>query len=106
MVMQGIDGYKDLTEIRVHLGFTSGEQLKDQDTTQTNLTLLASLARQGRMFLNLSLSKLEIHEESLCQMEHENVKFLNAKRDLSDENVSSYEKQPKFYEQLHRDVSL
>lgn len=39
-------------------------------------------------------------------MEHENAKFLNAKRELSDENVSSYEKQRKSYEQLHHNVSL
>jgi regulator of nonsense transcripts 2 len=42
---------------------TSGEHLKDRDTTQTNLTLLASFARQGRMFLGLQLSGPEIHEE-------------------------------------------
>lgn len=42
---------------------TSGEHLKDRDTTQTNLTLLASFARQGRMFINLPLSGPEIHEE-------------------------------------------
>lgn len=41
----------------------SGEHLKDRDTTQTNLTLLASFARQGRMFLGLQLSGPEIHEE-------------------------------------------
>ncbi|KAL6284408.1 hypothetical protein ACE6H2_015337 [Prunus campanulata] len=58
------------------------------------------------MFLNLPLSEPEIHGESLCQMEHENAKFLNAKRELSDENVSSYEKQRKSYEQLHHNVSL
>ncbi|CAL9022428.1 unnamed protein product, partial [Prunus brigantina] len=44
-------------------GSTSGEHLKDRDTTQTNLTFLASFARQGRMFLNLPLSEPEIHEE-------------------------------------------
>ncbi|CAL9001526.1 unnamed protein product, partial [Prunus brigantina] len=31
------------------------------------------------MFLNLPLSELEIQEESLCQMEHENAKFLMLK---------------------------
>ncbi|XP_034203033.1 regulator of nonsense transcripts UPF2 isoform X4 [Prunus dulcis] len=119
---------------------TSGEHLKDRDTTQTNLTLLASFARQGRMFINLPLSGPEIHEEffkglnittehkkffrkafqtyydaaaellqsehtSLRQMEHENSKILNAKGELSDENVSSYEKLRKSYEQLYRNVS-
>lgn len=42
---------------------TSLEHLKDRDTTQTNLTLLASFARQGRIFLGLPLSGQEIHEE-------------------------------------------
>ncbi|KAM1268919.1 hypothetical protein ACFX13_001219 [Malus domestica] len=119
---------------------TSGEHLKDRDTTQTNLTLLASFARQGRMFLGLPLSGPEIHEEffkglsittdqkkffrkafqtyyvaaaellqsehtSLRQMEHENAKILNAKGELSDESVSSYEKLRKSYEHLYRNVS-
>ncbi|XP_021910214.1 regulator of nonsense transcripts UPF2 [Carica papaya] len=35
---------------------TSVEHLKDRDTTQTNLTLLASFAKQGRVFLGLPLS--------------------------------------------------
>lgn len=42
---------------------TSLEHLKDRDTTQTNLTLLASFARQGRIFLGLPQSGQEIHEE-------------------------------------------
>ncbi|XP_048446405.1 regulator of nonsense transcripts UPF2 isoform X2 [Pyrus x bretschneideri] len=119
---------------------TSGEHLKDRDTTQTNLTLLASFARQGRMFLGLPLSGPEIHEEffkglnittdqkkffrkafqtyyvaaaellqsehaSLRQMEHENAKILNAKGELSDESVSSYEKLRKSYEHLYRNIS-
>ncbi|KAM1470642.1 hypothetical protein ACFX1Q_041153 [Malus domestica] len=118
----------------------SGEHLKDRDTTQTNLTLLASFARQGRMFLGLPLAGPEIHEDffkglnittdqkkffrkafqtyyaaaaellqseltSLRQMEHENAKILNAKGELSDESVSSYEKLRKSYEHLYRNVS-
>ncbi|XP_059456237.1 regulator of nonsense transcripts UPF2 [Corylus avellana] len=119
---------------------TSLEHLKDRDTTQTNLTLLGSFARQGRIFLGLPLSGQEIHEEffkvlnitadqkkffrkafhayydaaaellqsehsSLHQMEHENAKILNAKGELSEENVSSYEKLRKSYDQLYRNVS-
>ncbi|EXB30382.1 Regulator of nonsense transcripts 2 [Morus notabilis] len=42
---------------------TSTEHLKDRDTTQTNLTLLASFSRQGRIFLGLLLSGQEIYEE-------------------------------------------
>lgn len=45
---------KDLTNL---------EHLKDRDTTQTNMTLLASFARQGRIFLGLTFSGQEIHEE-------------------------------------------
>ncbi|KAH7547967.1 hypothetical protein JRO89_XS14G0045500 [Xanthoceras sorbifolium] len=119
---------------------TSLEHLKDRDTTQTNLTLLASFARQGRIFLGLPLSGQDIYEEffkglnitadqkkifkkafhvyydavqellqsehaSLRQMEHENAKILNAKGELSEENVSSYEKLRKSYDHLYRNVS-
>nr|VDC89735.1 unnamed protein product [Brassica oleracea] len=35
---------------------TSAEHMKDRDTTQTNLTLLAGFARQGRVFLGLPIS--------------------------------------------------
>lgn len=42
---------------------TSTEHLKDRDSTQTNLTLLASFARQGRIFLGFPLSGQEIYEE-------------------------------------------
>lgn len=47
---------------------TSIEHLKDRDTTQTNLTLLASFARQGRIFLGLSLSGQELYEEVIFSM--------------------------------------
>ncbi|XP_030932206.1 regulator of nonsense transcripts UPF2 [Quercus lobata] len=122
---------KDLTNL---------EHLKDRDTTQTNMTLLASFARQGRIFLGLTFSGQEIHEEffkglnittdqkkffkkafhtyydaaaellqsehaSLRQMEHENAKILNARGELSDENVSSYEKLRKSYDHLYRNIS-
>ncbi|XP_048231473.1 regulator of nonsense transcripts UPF2 [Ricinus communis] len=126
--------------INIIKDLTSVEHLKDRDATQTNLTLLASFARQGRVFLGLSLSGQEIHEEfvkglnittdqkkifrkafntyydavsellqsehtSLRQMEHENAKILNAKGELSDENVASYEKLRKSYDHLYRNVS-
>ncbi|XVF75478.1 hypothetical protein PTKIN_Ptkin13bG0191200 [Pterospermum kingtungense] len=42
---------------------TSTEHLKDRDATQTNLTLLSSFARQGRVFLGLPLSGREIQDE-------------------------------------------
>ncbi|EFH57899.1 RNA binding protein [Arabidopsis lyrata subsp. lyrata] len=42
--------------INIIKDLTSVEQLKDRDTTQTNLTLLASFARQGRVFLGLPIS--------------------------------------------------
>lgn len=45
---------KDLTNL---------EHLKDRDTTQTNMNLLASFARQGRIFLGLTFTGQEIHEE-------------------------------------------
>ncbi|XP_058081432.1 regulator of nonsense transcripts UPF2 isoform X2 [Magnolia sinica] len=119
---------------------TSMEHLKDRDTTQMNLSLLASFARQGRIFLGLPQSGQEIHEEffrglnitadqkklfrkaiysyydasadllqsehtSLRQMEHENAKVLNAKGELSDENVNAYEKLRKSFDHLFRGVS-
>lgn len=119
---------------------TSMEHLKDRDTTQTNLSLLSSFARQGRIFIGLPLSGQEIHEEFykglnitaeqkkifrkafhtyydaaaellqsehtlLRQMEVENAKILNAKGELNDENVISYEKLRKSYDHLYRNVS-
>ncbi|XP_062092881.1 regulator of nonsense transcripts UPF2 [Humulus lupulus] len=119
---------------------TSIEHLKDRDTTQTNLSLLASFARQGRIFLGLPLTGQEVYEEffkglnitadqkkffrkvlhayyeaasellqtehtSLRQLEHENAKILNAKGELSDENVATYEKLRKSYDQLYRNIS-
>lgn len=43
--------------------------------------------------------------QSLRLMEHENSKILNAKGELSDENLSSYEKLRKSYDHLYRNVS-
>lgn len=51
--------------INIIKDLTSIEHLKDRDTTQTNLSLLASFARQGRIFLGLPLSGQDIHEEVL-----------------------------------------
>uniref|UniRef100_A0A1J3JRJ2 Regulator of nonsense transcripts UPF2 n=1 Tax=Noccaea caerulescens TaxID=107243 RepID=A0A1J3JRJ2_NOCCA len=42
--------------INIIKDLTSAEHMKDRDTTQTNLTLLASFARQGRVFLGLPIS--------------------------------------------------
>ncbi|KAL3732115.1 hypothetical protein ACJRO7_028884 [Eucalyptus globulus] len=126
--------------INIIKDLTSLEHLRDRDTTQSNLALLASFARQGRIFLGLPLTGQEIYEEfykglnitaeqkkifrkavhayyesaaellqsehaALRQMEHENAKILNAKGELSDENVSSYEKLRKSYDHLYRNVS-
>ncbi|KAK7281415.1 hypothetical protein RIF29_09392 [Crotalaria pallida] len=126
--------------INIIKDLTSAEQLKDRDATQTSLSLLSSFARQGRIFLGLSVTGPEIHEEffkglnitadqkkvvrkacyafydataellqsehsSLRLMEHENSKILNAKGELSDENIASYEKLRKSYDQLYRNVS-
>ncbi|CAJ1975643.1 unnamed protein product [Sphenostylis stenocarpa] len=126
--------------INIIKDLTNGDQLKDRDAAQTSLTLLSSFARQGRIFLGLSVSGPEIHEEffkglnitadqkkvfrkacysfydaaaellqsehsSLRLMEHENSKILNAKGELSDENIASYEKLRKSYDHLYRNVS-
>eukprot|EP00250_Pteridium_aquilinum_P005189 c15322_g1_i1 orf=194-3865(+) len=116
------------------------EHLRDRDTVQTNLSLLVSFARQGRIFLGLPLSgqdaQEELHKElsitadhkkhlkklfqsffdgvvdllhsehsSLRQLEHENMRMLNAKGELSEENASAYERLRKSYEHLFRSVS-
>ncbi|CAN1174174.1 Regulator of nonsense transcripts UPF2 [Linum perenne] len=49
--------------INVIKDLTGLEHLKDRDATQTNLTLLASFARQGRVFLGLPFSGQEFQEE-------------------------------------------
>ena len=43
--------------------------------------------------------------QSLRLMEHENSKILNAKGELSDENIASYEKLRKSYDHLYRNIS-
>lgn len=49
--------------INIIKDLTSAEHLKDRDSTHSNLALLASFARQGRIFLGLPLSEQEIYEE-------------------------------------------
>ncbi|KAI4302355.1 hypothetical protein MLD38_038110 [Melastoma candidum] len=125
--------------INIVKDLTSLEHLKDRETTQSNLALLASFARQGRIFFGLPLSGQEIYEEfykglsitpeqkkifrrtvhvyydaaaelllsehaALRQMENENAKIMNAKGELSDENVAAYEKLRKSYDHLYRNV--
>ena len=45
---------------------TGLEHLKDRDATQTNLSLLASFARQGRFFLGLHQPGQEVSDEVLA----------------------------------------
>ncbi|XP_041998089.1 regulator of nonsense transcripts UPF2-like [Salvia splendens] len=47
---------------------TSPEHLKDRDATQTNLSLLASFARQGRFLLGFPLTEQDILEEFLKRL--------------------------------------
>ena len=42
---------------------TSLEHLKDRETTQTNLSLLASFARQGKIFLGLQQQGQDAYNE-------------------------------------------
>ncbi|XP_031488247.1 regulator of nonsense transcripts UPF2 [Nymphaea colorata] len=135
-------GVTEDTSIFVNIikDLASMEHLKDRDTTQMHLSLIASFARQGRIFLGLAQSGQDINEEcfkdlnitadqkkafrkavfsyydsatdllqsehaSLRQMEQENSKILNAKGELSEENVTSYEKLRKSYDHLLRGVS-
>ncbi|KAK6933282.1 MIF4G-like, type 3 [Dillenia turbinata] len=126
--------------INIIKDLTGVEHLKDRDTTQTNLSLLASFARQGRIFLGLPQSGQDMDEEffrglniisdqkkifrkafhtyydavaellqsehmALRQMEHENSKILNAKGELSEDSISSYERLRKSYDHLFRGVT-
>ncbi|KAF9596961.1 hypothetical protein IFM89_014605 [Coptis chinensis] len=50
--------------INIIKDLTSIETLKDRDNSQTNLSLLTSFARQGRVFLGLPQSVLDIYEEN------------------------------------------
>lgn len=56
--------------INIIKDLTSVEQLKDREATQTSLTLLSSFARQGRIFLGLSVTGPEIHEEVFLLLIH------------------------------------
>ncbi|PIA46597.1 hypothetical protein AQUCO_01500258v1 [Aquilegia coerulea] len=49
--------------VNVIKDLTNLEHLKDRDTSQMNLSLLTSFARQGRVFLGLSQSGQELFEE-------------------------------------------
>lgn len=51
------------TFVTIIKDLTSIEHLKDRETTQTNLSLLASFARQGRYLLGLPLNGQDILEE-------------------------------------------
>lgn len=51
------------TFINIIKDLTSVEHLKDRETTQTNLTLLASFARQGKHFLGLQKHGQEAYDE-------------------------------------------
>ncbi|KAF7803922.1 Regulator of nonsense transcripts UPF2 [Senna tora] len=56
-------------------------------------------------FYDAAAELLRSEHASLRLMEHENSKILNAKGELSEENVSSYEKLRKSYDHLYRNVS-
>nr|CAB3487688.1 unnamed protein product [Digitaria exilis] len=84
---------------------TSLEHLKDREATQTNLSLLASFARQGKLFLGLQQYEQDAYDESLRVMESENAKILNDKGELSDENTALYEKLRRSFDQLLHSVS-
>jgi regulator of nonsense transcripts 2 len=51
------------TFISIIKDLTSVEHLKDRETTQTNLSLLASFARQGKHFLGLQKHGQEAYDE-------------------------------------------
>ncbi|XP_050209563.1 regulator of nonsense transcripts UPF2 isoform X2 [Mercurialis annua] len=93
---------------RVFLGLPlSGPELHEEFFKGLNIT-----ADQKKIFRKAfntyydAVSELLRSEHaSLRQMEHENAKTLNAKGELSDENVASYEKLRKSYDHLYRNVS-
>jgi regulator of nonsense transcripts 2 len=49
--------------INIIKDLTNTEHFKDRDTTQMNLSLLVSFARQGRIFIGLPLSGQDIQDE-------------------------------------------
>ena len=51
------------TFINIIKDLTSVEHLKDRETTQTNLSLLASFVRQGQHFLELQKHGQEAYDE-------------------------------------------
>ena len=51
--------------INIIKDLTNTEHFKDRDTTQMNISLLVSFARQGRVFIGLPFSGQEVQDEVL-----------------------------------------
>ncbi|XP_028785776.1 regulator of nonsense transcripts UPF2, partial [Neltuma alba] len=93
---------------RIFLGLPiTGQEIHEEFLKGLNIT-----ADQKKIFRkafyafhDAAAELLRSEHASLRLMEHENSKILNAKGELSDENVSAYEKLRKSYDHLYRNVS-
>uniref|UniRef100_A0A6N2K2B3 Uncharacterized protein n=1 Tax=Salix viminalis TaxID=40686 RepID=A0A6N2K2B3_SALVM len=98
---------KDLTR-RVFLGLPpSGQETQEEFLKGHSITSDQKkvFRKAFHTYYDGVAELLQSEHASLRQMEHEDVKMFNAKGELSDDNVSSYEKLRKSYDHLYRNVS-
>ncbi|KAI9082787.1 hypothetical protein K1719_035244 [Acacia pycnantha] len=93
---------------RIFLGLpVTGQEIHEEFLKGLNITAdQKKIFRKAfYAFYDAAAELLRSEHASLRLMENENSKILNAKGELSDENVSSYEKLRKSYDHLYRNVS-
>ncbi|XP_054794986.1 regulator of nonsense transcripts UPF2-like isoform X2 [Prosopis cineraria] len=93
---------------RIFLGLpVTGQEIHEEFLKGLNITgdHKKSFRKAFYAFYDAAAELLRSEHSSLRLMEHENSKILNAKGELSDENVSAYEKLRKSYDHLYRNVS-
>ncbi|KAK4253960.1 hypothetical protein QN277_009402 [Acacia crassicarpa] len=93
---------------RIFLGLpVTGQEIHEEFLKGLNITAdQKKIFRKAfYAFYDAAGELLRSEHASLRLMEHENSKILNAKGELSDENVSAYEKLRKSYDHLYRNVS-
>ncbi|KAI4328633.1 hypothetical protein L6164_020969 [Bauhinia variegata] len=93
---------------RIFLGLPlTGQEIQEEFFKGLNITSdqKKTFRKAFYTFYDTAAELLQSDHASLRLMEHENSKILNAKGELSDENVSSYEKLRKSYDHLYRNVS-
>ncbi|KAL1364261.1 hypothetical protein HN51_012425 [Arachis hypogaea] len=93
---------------RIFLGLpVSGPEIHEEFFKGLNITADQKkvFRKACYAFYDAAAELLQSEHSSLRLMEHENSKIINAKGELSDENIASYEKLRKSYDHLYRNIS-